>query len=120
MGSPKLSMCLLFLFTALGCGHRLEIRPSKDVPLLSSPFISCSLPALTERQILEFAKVGFGSGFDPPPGLPEPNRLVEVDGCRYRYTQSIVYTNKGVPSALDGIDTTRTIYISRDGISSDW
>lgn len=112
-------LCITALATLSGCGSGVNAKRSNDAHLSSST-ISCPLPALTEAQVLVFARNAFGPGFDPPPGLPPPNRRVEAVGCRYKYTQSIVYDNRYTPSSLDGIDTTRAIYISRDGTSSDW
>lgn len=76
----------------------------------------CALPPLTNDQVLEIAHRAFG---DEPKGMPPPNRRIEIDGCRYRYEQSIFYFNKQ-PAALDSVDATASIYISRDGTWKHW
>ena len=103
----------------VGCGAATN-APRSEGPYLQSLGLSCALPPLNRKEVLEYARVGFGPGFDAPSGFVDPNRMIEIYGCRYKYTQSIIYENRNKPASLDGVDTTRSIYISRDGSTSDW
>jgi hypothetical protein len=100
----RVAFSLVVYFTLLGCAGMDEYERF----VLEKP--PCSLPPLSEHEVLAIAKSVLGEWYSLQ---PEPNRRVVDLGCVYEYEQSLL-SSHGKPDPLESLSPSASVLIRRD------